>query len=245
MIKVEGLWKTYDRRPALQGVTWTAEAGQRTALVGPNGSGKTTLLRCLLGLVRYEGSLRIAGLDPLADHAAVQQRVAYVPQRAPALQVPVGELVTFWSTMRRCPRENLLAAADLLGLDAAPLFPQRFPTLSGGMQQKLLAAMALASACDVLLLDEPTANLDPPARAAFFDALGARTPAPTVVLSSHRLEELRRLVDRVLVLRDGRVAFDDAVAAFLADPALATAAGLDGHRDGPVVLTPLPSRSTQ
>lgn len=227
MIRVDGLWKSYGARPVLHGVGFALGPGERMALVGPNGSGKTTLLRCLLGLVRGDGTLRVADRDPIAEHAEAQRRVAYVPQRAPALPVPVGELVTFWSVLRAQPKERLVEATAELGLDLAPLWAQLFPSLSGGMQQKLLAAMALATDCPVLLLDEPTANLDPPARAAFFEALARRTPAPTVVLSSHRLEELRRLVDRVIVLRDGRIAFDDRLDAFLSDPRLATAAGLE------------------
>lgn len=227
MIRVEQLWKSYGKRPVLHGISFHLAAGERMALVGPNGSGKTTLLRCLLGLVHAEGTLRIHDRDPLREHAEAQRRVAYVPQRAPALPVPVGELVTFWSVQRGQPKERLLEATHALGLDVPQLWGQLFPALSGGMQQKLLAAMALASDCPVMLLDEPTANLDPQARAAFFDALSQRSPAPTVVLSSHRLEELRHLVDRVLVLREGRIAFDDRLDAFLADPALAAAAGLE------------------
>lgn len=242
MIRVEQLWKSYGSRPVLHGVSFQLGAGERMALVGPNGSGKTTLLRCLLGLVRAEGVLRVADRDPITEHAEAQRRVAYVPQRAPALAVPVGELVAFWSVQRQLPKERLLAATDALGLDVAAQYAQMFPSLSGGMQQKLLAAMALATECPILLLDEPTANLDPPARTAFFDALSRRTPAPTVVLSSHRLEELRHLVDRVLVLRDGRIAFDDRLDAFLADQALAAAAGLEVGRGSEP--QPLPFRRT-
>lgn len=227
MIAIGELWKSYGERPVLQGLSIKVARGTRTALVGPNGSGKTTLLRCVLGLVRFEGTVSIDGYDPLRDHVEAQRRVAYVPQRAPSLPVPVGELVAFWSSERRAPREALLDATRALGLDLASRWAQPFPSLSGGMQQKLLAAMALASDCPILLLDEPTANLDPPARTAFFDALSRRDPAPTVLLSSHRLEELRSLVDRVVVLDEGRVAFDDQLDRFLADPTLAAAAGLD------------------
>jgi ABC-2 type transport system ATP-binding protein len=227
MIHVERLWKSYAHRPVLQGITFSIPAGSRVALVGPNGSGKTTLLRCLLGLVRHEGTLRVDGRDPQREHVEAQRRVAYVPQRAPALPVPVGELVAFWTAQRQVSREVLLTWTNALGLDAASVWSRPFPSLSGGMQQKLLAAMALASDCVGLLLDEPTANLDPASRAVFFEALARRDPAPTVLLSSHRLEELRNLVDRVVVLDEGRITFDDALTSFLERPELATAAGLD------------------
>ncbi|MEQ1505996.1 MAG: ABC transporter ATP-binding protein [Myxococcota bacterium] len=231
MITVDRVWKSYGPRVVLRGVSLAIAPGERIALVGPNGSGKTTLLRCVLGMVQFTGAIRVCGHDPLLDHASAQIHAAYVPQRAPALPVPVGELVAFWSAERGQAPEGLVAACRALGLDLGGVWTQPFPSLSGGMQQKLLAAMALATDCPVLLLDEPTANLDPAARVALFDALGARSPAPTVVLSSHRLDELRRLVDRVVVLADGEIREDRPIEAFLADPALAAAAGLDVEPD--------------
>jgi ABC-2 type transport system ATP-binding protein len=227
MIHVHQLWKRYGARPVLQGVTLEIAEGERVALVGPNGSGKTTLIRCLLGLLSGEGTVRVGGHDPLHDHAAAAAHIAYVPQRAPTLPVPVSEIVGFWSRQRLEAPERLVEAAASLGLDVGSVWDRRFPELSGGMQQKLLAATALASRCPLLLLDEPTANLDPPARNAFFEALSTRNPRPTVLLSSHRLEELRHLVDRVVVLTDGRIAYDDDLSRFLANPTLAAAAGVE------------------
>lgn len=227
MIEIRGLGKVYDGRPVLRGVDLHVEAGERVALVGPNGSGKTTLMRAVLGFIQCTGSVRVAGHDPLRDHAASAVHVASVPQRAPALPVPVGELAQAWAQLRELPVERLDAFAAKLGLDLASVWRQRFVTLSGGTQQKLLAAMALASEVPVLLLDEPTANLDPAARQVFFSLLDERRPAPTVLLSSHRLEEVQSLVQRVVVLTEGRVRFDGGLGAFLADRAVASEAGLD------------------
>lgn len=227
MIQVEAVWKDYGARPALRGVNLQVQPGERVALVGPNGSGKTTLMRTLLGLVEYRGRVRVMGHDPLAEHASALRQVAYVPQRSPALPVPVREVVDFWASERETSRESLIPIAAELGLDLTDTWSVRFSALSGGTQQKLLAAMALGTRCPILLLDEPTANLDPHARAAFFRRIEARNPAPTLVLSSHRLDEIRHLVQRVIVLSDGVVAFDDALDRFLADPSLAEAAGLE------------------
>lgn len=226
MIDVRAVWKRYDGRPALQGVSLSVQQGERVALVGPNGSGKTTLLRVLLGLVDHTGEVRVGGHDPLRQHDAALAHLAYVPQRAPALPVPVREVVAFWSAERQLPPERLTGLCVAFGLDLSTAWNLRFADLSGGMQQKLLAAMALATDCPLLLLDEPTANLDPPARAAFFRHLLDRRPAPTVLLSSHRVEELRPLVDRVVVLTDGVVAFDGPAEAFLDDAARAADAGV-------------------
>jgi ABC-2 type transport system ATP-binding protein len=226
MIRAHHLERAFDGRPVLRGVDLEVGPGERVALVGPNGSGKTTLLRALLGLVRAGGEISVAGHDPWVEHAAAQAHVAWVPQRAPALPLPVREVARAWSAMRQLPVERLGGVAAVFGLDLDALAGVRFPSLSGGMQQKLLAAMALASECPILLFDEPTANLDPHARDVFLGLLGARRPAPTVLLSSHRVEEVTSLVDRVLVLDDGRVRFDGGLDTFLADPTLARDAGL-------------------
>jgi ABC-2 type transport system ATP-binding protein len=215
VITVRGLSKEFQRRPVLHGLDLAVEPGERLALVGPNGSGKTTLLRCLLGLLSYKGTISIFGNDPLRDHVAVQRLLAYVPQRSPALGMPVRHLCRFWEETRGRTEGELFAVATALGLDVGSVWSQRFTQLSGGMQQKLMAAMALATDCRLFLFDEPTANLDPAARIVFFEMLKARSPAPTLVLSSHRLDELRSLVDRVVVLADGRVARDEPLEALL------------------------------
>lgn len=225
-IEVRDLRKAWDGRQVLRGVNLTIAPGERVALVGPNGSGKTTLLRCILGFVRGEGWVRVRGEDPWDNHAVAMHGVAYVPQRAPALPAPVRELAAAWAQLRSTSPDALDGAARTFGLDLASLGNVRFSALSGGMQQKLLAAMALASPVSVLCFDEPTANLDPTARAVFLAALAARDPQPAILLSSHRMEELHDLVDRVIVLADGEVRFDDRLSTFLADPELANAAGL-------------------
>lgn len=220
-VELRGLRKDWDGRPVLRGVDLVLARGERVALVGPNGSGKTTLLRSILGFVRAEGWVRVAGLDPWAQHEAAMRGLAYMPQRAPALAAPVGELVQAWAELRATPVDTLRPIAEDFGLSLDALRTVRFSALSGGMQQKLLAAMALAAAPQVLLLDEPTANLDPAARAVFLGRLAAQTPAPAILLSSHRIDELDDLVDRVVVLDEGAVRFDGPLGQFLAEPGLA------------------------
>jgi ABC-2 type transport system ATP-binding protein len=128
----------------------------------------------------------------------------------------VGELVGAWAQLRERPTEALRRQCESFALSLDDLGRVPFRSLSGGMQQKLLAAMALASPATVLFFDEPTANLDPQAREVFLAALAERRPRPTVVLSSHRIDELSSLVDRVVTLAEGRVAGDESAAAFLA-----------------------------
>ena len=226
VLELRGLRKEFDHRPVLRGVDLEVCAGERVALVGPNGSGKTTLLRSLLGLVAVDGWIRVGGRDPRTEHAEAMAQVAYMPQRAPALPTAVGELVTAWATMRGRSPERVGELSAALGLPLGPVATVRFTELSGGMQQKLLAAMALAAEAPLLLLDEPTANLDPAARAVFLATLAEARPAPALLLSSHRIEELQDLVDRVVILAEGAVRFDGPLDEFLSAPELARSAGV-------------------
>jgi len=215
-VEARDLRKRFGRSEVLRGLDFRIPVGRRVALVGPNGSGKSTLIRVLLGLLRYRGHVRVGGCDPLAEHLAVAARMAYVPQIAPQLAAPVGELVRALSRLRGVPTEATAEVAEALALPLEGVWRQPFRSLSGGMKQKLLVALALGSGASLLVLDEPTGSLDPHSRErvlSLFERLASDT---TVVLCSHRLEEVRQLVDHVLVLEEGRLRYDGSAAAFLA-----------------------------
>lgn len=208
MITVAQVTKRFGRVVALDGVTLTIDSGERVAFIGTNGSGKTTLLRALLGLVRVEGRVTVGGVDVAREPEIALRSVAYIPQIAPPIDAPVREVVRAHAAIRGKLEEHVWSRARHLGLDPAAARTKRFTDLSGGMKQKLLAAMALAAEAPVLVCDEPTANLDGEARGAFFEQLAERPRASIVVLCSHRIEEVRQLVRRVVELRDGRVVRD-------------------------------------
>jgi ABC-2 type transport system ATP-binding protein len=208
MITVASVRKTFGPVVALDGVTLEIGAGERVAFVGANGSGKTTLLRALLGLVRVEGRITIGGVDVAREPEVALRSVAYIPQIAPPLDAPVAEVMRAHAALRGLPLSAIEARASRLGLALDASRAKRFRDLSGGMKQKLLAAMALATAAPILVCDEPTANLDGDARASFFAQLGERAPGAITILCSHRSDEVRALVDRVIELGDGRVVRD-------------------------------------
>lgn len=208
MITVAQVTKRFGGVTALDGVSLSIESGEHVAFIGTNGSGKTTLLRALLGLVRVEGRVAIGGVDVAREPEIALRSVAYIPQIAPPIDAPVREVVRAHAALRGKTEEQIWSRARHLGLDPSTARTKRFTDLSGGMKQKLLAAMALASEAPVLVCDEPTANLDGEARAAFFEQLAERPRAGIVVLCSHRLEEVRQLVRRVVELRDGRLVRD-------------------------------------
>lgn len=218
-IVIRDLDKRFGRVQALAGVSFELPAGSRTALIGPNGSGKSTLVRALLGMLTVDGELLADGL-PLAERRELlAPAIAYVPQIAPRLAAPVRDVVRAVAGLRGVAEARVAALAGELGVSLADLARRPFRALSGGQRQKVLAALALASGAQLLVLDEPTASMDPKSRAAFFGLVEALPGSTTVLLCSHRLEEIRRLVDRVVVLAEGRVAWQGSAAAYLDDHA--------------------------
>jgi len=214
-VEVQRLTRHFGAVTALDDVAFELPPGRRVALVGPNGSGKSTLNRVLVGLIGYEGHVSLDGHSPRARGREVASRVAYLPQVAPLLGAPVRELVRAITALRETPVQAVAARAADLGLDLESLAPRPLRALSGGMRQKLLLALALASPVSLLVLDEPTGSLDPATRQRFFETFNRAVGDATVVLCSHRLEDVRALVDHVLVLEDGRLVHDGPADAFL------------------------------
>jgi ABC-type multidrug transport system ATPase subunit len=211
VISVAEVRKAYGAVTALDRVSLEVAPGERVALIGANGSGKTTLLRAVLGLVRVEGRVTVAGADVAREPEVALRSVAYIPQIAPPLDAPVGEVVRAVCALRERPVEVVADLAARLGLDLAEVRGKRFRDLSGGMKQKLLAALALAAEAPILACDEPTANLDGASREAFFEIVAARPARSVLLLCSHRVEEVERLVTRVIELSEGKIARDQAI----------------------------------
>jgi ABC-type multidrug transport system ATPase subunit len=212
MIEMVDVGKSFRRLRALSGVSLRIGAGERVGFVGANGSGKSTLLRALVGLLRCEGRITVDGIDVARAPERALHKVAYMPQIAPPIDAPVRELVRAVAALRGLPLARIEALADHLGLPLHAIAGSRFAELSGGTKQKLLGALALASAAPVLVCDEPTANLDARARAAFFATVEGRAADSVLILCSHRVDEIRDHVDRVVELREGRVVADGTVA---------------------------------
>lgn len=206
-VELRRIGKRFGRVHALRDVSMHLPAGSRTALIGPNGSGKSTLVRVLMGALTSSGELRCDGAVVPEDRAALARRIAYVPQIAPRFAAPVRDVVHAVTSLRGHGVAEVERLAATLGIDLAELARRPFRALSGGQRQKVLAALALASGAELLVLDEPTASMDPHSRAAFFAAIERLPATTTVLLCSHRLDEIRRLVDRVVVLADGEVAW--------------------------------------
>jgi ABC-2 type transport system ATP-binding protein len=203
-IEVSALHKSFGKTVALDGLDLTVAAGEVHGFLGPNGAGKTTTIRVLLGLLRADGgTARLLGGDPWRDAVALHRRLAYVPGDVTLWPTMTGgEVIDLLGRLRGGldvkRREELLERFDL-----DPTKKSR--AYSKGNRQKVALVAALASDAELLLLDEPTAGLDPLMEAVFRQtAEEERSRGRTVLLSSHILSEVEALCDRVTIIRTGR-----------------------------------------
>ena len=238
-IETRALARSFGPTRALGGIDLDLPAGLRIGLVGPNGSGKSTLLRVLLGLLDHEGEVRIGGLDPRRERVQLAGRLAHVPQAAPALAVPVDQLVATVEQLRARRMPELAERCRALGLPWERLPSLPFRSLSGGMKQKLLVALALESGADLIVLDEPTASLDAASRETFFRMFGQLPETTTSILCSHRLDEMRHLVDHIISLEEGTVRYEGPAASYLRSRALSVIEARQRNGDAAAWLTGL------
>ena len=173
MIELEGVTKRYRQVRAVEGITLGFEPGRVVALVGPNGSGKSTLLKLCAGLIRpTRGKVRVFGHDPFQRPSQALRHISYLPQR-PELpgELSVWEVVDFYRRLRGLSPERTEEVLRTVGLHDLEQADKLCRELSGGLAQRTTLAIALLAEADFLLLDEPTAQLDPRSAKAFFDFL--------------------------------------------------------------------------
>ena len=204
VIEVSGLRKEFGKTVALDGLELTVAAGEVHGFLGPNGAGKTTTIRVLLGLLRPDGgSARLLGGDPWREAVALHRRLAYVPGDVTLWpDLTGGEVIDLLGRLRggldAKRRAELLDRFDLDPTKKARVY-------SKGNRQKVALVAALASDAELLILDEPTAGLDPLMESVFRQcAEEERSRGRTVLLSSHILSEVEALCDRVTIIRAGR-----------------------------------------
>jgi len=213
-VQVTGVEKSFLRTRALNGVTFDAGAGI-TGLLGPNGAGKTTLLRMIATVLAPDaGDLRLLGWNPgkADERLSIRRRLGYMPQE-PGFHrsFTAFEFVDYVAILkemveRRARHEEVRRVLSLVGLEAQS--GRKIRALSGGMRRRVALAQALLGDPDLLVLDEPTAGLDPEQRLRFREIVSERSADRTVVLSTHQTEDVAALCPRVVVMLDGRELFD-------------------------------------
>jgi len=245
--------------PAVAGIDLSAAPGEVLVVLGPNGAGKTSTIETLEGYRRpAAGVVRVLGLDPIGDHAALTGRIGVMLQRGGVYPMlgPRRVIDLFGRYYPDpVPPDELL---DLVGLRAVAATPWRH--LSGGEQQRLSLALALVGRPEVAFLDEPTAGVDPEGRIAVRGVVGGlRTRGVCVVLTTHELAEAERIADRIVILSSGRIVLEGTphdltagsagapgaarpVVTFGARPALDTGALAEAVGPGTVVTETTPGR---
>ncbi len=208
------LGHSYGHHDVFSNVSFELRSGV-TGLIGVNGAGKSTLLNIMCTSLRpSRGTFSLFGSDPSSRLTAVRRRIGYMPQ---SLNVPgrltIIDFLGYMAWLRGIPRRERSEAICLAMADAdlSELSGHRVNQLSGGMHRRLLLAQALLGHPDLLLLDEPTAGLDPEQRLRLRALVGELDWAKSVVVSSHLMEDLTPIADRVLMLDDQRIAFDGTV----------------------------------
>ena len=204
-IAVRDLVKAYDGRDVVAGLSLDVHPGEILGLLGPNGAGKTTTVEIVEGYRRPDrGSVRVLGLDPVRDGRALRPRMGIMLQQGGLPpQVRVRELVRLYASFYRDP-EAPDALLERVGL--ADAGRRRVKVLSGGEKQRLALALALVGRPEVALLDEPTAGMDPQAKAATREVVsGLRDRGVPVLLTTHELADLERLADRIAIVDHGRL----------------------------------------
>jgi len=206
MIDFRGFTKLFGAHAAVRGLDFQVAAGETVALLGPNGSGKTTSLKAAAGLVRPTAGEVLVGAPPRrALEPAARRAISFLPQKVAFPEALTGrEVVDFYAALRGVPRGRVDDALNMASLNGAS--SRAVGTYSGGMVQRLGLAVAVLPDADVLLLDEPTAALDPDGLAAFYGHVEQRRhEGRTVLFTSHQLGDVERLADRFGVLVEGRL----------------------------------------
>lgn len=203
MIAAHHVTKRFGRYAAVNDVSFDLDPGHALALWGSNGAGKTTLIRCLLGITRSRGKITIDGIPVRRRGRHARARAGYVPQElAFHDDVRMASAMAFFAGLRRASHLRAAEALDTVGLTGHER--KRVRDLSGGMKQRLALAIALLSDPPLIVLDEPTSNLDASGRAEVVETLRTLKDAgKTLLFASHRPDEIISLADRVLVLEKG------------------------------------------
>ena len=212
MIEAVGLSKFYGAFAAIRNVTFSVPKGQVAAFVGPNGAGKSTTMKILTGyLAPSAGTARIAGLNVATDRLAAAERVGYLPENGPLYpeMTPLG-LLRFFGTARGMASSNLRRRIEAVVAQCAleAVLEKSIHKLSKGYRQRVGMAQVLLHEPDILIMDEPTSGLDPNQIRDVRRTIRELGRTKTILLSTHILQEVEAVADRVILIHEGRVSFD-------------------------------------
>ncbi len=215
MIEIKNLSRSFGELKAVDGISFRVEPGEIVGFLGPNGAGKTTTMRMMTGYLQPSGGeIELDGESIFADPLSANARIGYLPEQNPLYaDMDVEEFLVYMGRLRRLGKEQLSSRLDYVrdkcGLQ--DVWRQRIGTLSKGFRQRTGLAQAILHDPEVLILDEPTSGLDPNQILEIRELIRELGKAKTVLLSSHIMQEVQALCDRVVIINAGRVIVDDAI----------------------------------
>lgn len=193
----------------LDNISLDINSGDKIAMMGPNGAGKTTLIRAILGFYHTnKGKISVNGYNPIKQRVEVLSHISFIPQLPPPIKLNLEEMISFIVKSSNISKEMIFDKASKMDLDLKSNLNKQFFKLSGGMKQKLLIAIALSENSSLLIFDEPTANLDPKAREHFYNLLNELDDSCSTLFITHRLDEIKDLVNRQIYMELGKVVED-------------------------------------
>jgi len=213
MIEIKSLSRGFGHIRAVDKISFAVNTGEIVGFLGPNGAGKTTTMRMMVGFLQpEEGSIELDGKSIFADPISTSARIGYLPEHNPLYpEMSVVEFLAYIAALRKMPTSRYLERLDYVidncGLDG--VLNQRIGTLSKGYKQRVGLAQAILHDPEVLILDEPTSGLDPNQILEIRELIRELGQAKTVLLSSHIMQEVQALCDRVIIINKGRIVVDE------------------------------------
>jgi len=216
MITIKKLKKKFGKLEVLQDVNVTFQKGECVALIGPNGCGKTTLIKSILGMVLPDSGEIIFNEKPITKEYKYRENIGYMPQigRYPD-NMSIGQIIEMIKEIRN---SKAVLDEDLIsGFELQPMFDKQMRTLSGGTTQKVSATLAFLFNPDVLILDEPTAGLDPLASEILKEKIiREKEKGKLILITSHLLSELDDMITQLIFMQDGKIHFHKTIPELLA-----------------------------
>lgn len=208
IIKLNAVRKFFKEEEILKGISFSIQEGEKLMITGSNGSGKTTLLRCILGLYKYEGEIHIYGNNVAKNRNEFIDKMAYVPQLPPPLSYRGDQFIKFISSITKVEEDIFYEMVKSVELDVNIIYERKFKKLSGGMQKKLLFALAMARRVPIIILDEPLTHVDPEGRGIIIKILNNIASETTVIYTAHSfMEEI--IKTRVIKMDNGLIVSDE------------------------------------
>jgi ABC-2 type transport system ATP-binding protein len=249
MITIAHLTRRYGDFLAVDDVSFSIARGEVVGLLGPNGAGKTTIMKMLTGFLEpTSGSIRVEQLEIGRDTAAIQRRIGYLPENCPAWpEMTVIEFLEYQAVLHDLPlnRRNQAVASAIRRTDLSAKATQAIQTLSRGYRQRVGVAQAILHDPDIVILDEPTNGLDPTQILQMRSLIRDLSRSATVIVSTHILQEVQAVCERVLILRAGRKAVDARLDELQRQTRLLITLDADASRAQPVLAAVAGVRSVE